>query len=324
MPSEVIYEFRNKMEYAVGPGYVIGTKAPGRWWEIVDMDGCLLQSAGAGDVVRAVRAYCMRHQLVPWDARTHTGFVRYVIVREGKFTGERMVILITGPGTLPGVEALIDALKPHVTSLYHGVNSSISDTAYAAINTHLYGTHYLREQVGSLSFLIHPHSFFQTNSFMITRLLKQVEEFAELHSRARLLDLYCGIGLFSLSFAPRCDTVMGIEVAPEAIDMARRNQEACRYANVQFKVGKAEDLTWVGPWADVAIIDPPRAGLHPDVIDALVRFGPERLVYVCCNPKAFAREYPTLAQAYQVKEIRALDLFPQSPHVELVMKMERT
>lgn len=322
-PSEVVYEYRNKMEYAVGPGYVVGTKAPGKWWEIIDMDGCLLQSAASGDVVRIVREYLREHQLVPWDCRTHQGFVRYVVIREGKFTGERMVILVTAPGELPHPEILSSRLEPYVTSLYQGVNSASSDTAVATDYQLLDGTHYLKEQIGSLSFFIHPNSFFQTNSFMVEPLLEVVSEFANMQPHERLLDLYCGLGLFSFHLAPYCHHVMGIEVVPEAIDMAVRNQENYRISNIQFKLGKVEDLTWVGPLADAAIIDPPRAGLHPHIIEALVRFGPPRLVYVCCNPRAFAREYPILASAYSIKDIRALDLFPHSPHLELVVKMER-
>ncbi|OGL77883.1 23S rRNA (uracil-5-)-methyltransferase RumA [Candidatus Uhrbacteria bacterium RIFCSPHIGHO2_12_FULL_54_23] len=323
-PSGTLYEFRNKMEYAIGPGYAIGTKAPGRWWEIVDMDGCLLQSSASGAVVQAVRAYLARHGVAPWDCRTHTGYARYVVVREGKFTDERMVILVTAPGELPQVEELIESLKPHATSLYHGINAQSSDTASADTYTHLYGARYLKERIGRLSFFIHPASFFQTNSSMIEALLETVAVLAEVRPHERVLDLYCGLGLFSLFLAPSCAHVMGIEVVPEAIDMAIRNQEENRSAHVQFKVGKVEDLTWVGSWAEVAIVDPPRAGLHPDVVDALVRFGPERLIYVCCNPQAFAREYPTLARAYQVKALRALDLFPHSPHLELVMRLERS
>ena len=158
---------------------------------------------------------------------------------------------------------------------------------------------------------------------MIEKLMGAVEDLLQLSPREKLLDLYCGLGLFSLHYAPLCAQVIGIEAAQEAVAMAMRNQETNKISNVDFKAGRVEDLSWVGPWADAAIVDPPRAGLHPDVIEAFIKCGPQRFVYVCCNPKAFAREMAALQAAYRVTAMRALDLFPHSPHVELVVRMER-
>ena len=323
IPSTHLFEFRNKMEFAIGEGPKIGTKAPGKWWEIVDMDGCLLLSQESREVVRRVRAFLAQHRVPLWNARQHQGYARYLVIREGKFTHERMVTLITAPGALPGAEDLAALLHPLTTSLYHGINFSLSDTAFADTLTLLAGDPYLHEQVGALKLAISPNSFFQTNSFMIEKLMGAVEDLLQLSPREKLLDLYCGLGLFSLHYAPLCAQVIGIEAAQEAVAMAMRNQETNKISNVDFKAGRVEDLSWVSPWADAAIVDPPRAGLHPDVIEAFIKCGPQRFVYVCCNPKAFAREMAALQAAYRVTAMRALDLFPHSPHVELVVRMER-
>ncbi|MEW6611022.1 MAG: 23S rRNA (uracil(1939)-C(5))-methyltransferase RlmD [Patescibacteria group bacterium] len=317
------FEFRNKMEFAIGEGIVIGTKALGKWWEIVDMDGCMLLSRESREIVRRVRAFLQHHHLIPWNVRQHEGYARYLVLREGKFTDERMITLITAPGALPAAQEFTELLKPLATSLYHGINFSLSDTAFADTLTLLAGNPYLQERVGALMLSISPNAFFQTNSYMIETLTDTVENLLQLTPREKLLDLYCGLGLFSLKFAPLCAQIIGIEAVREAVAMAIRNQEANNITNVEFKAGKVEDLSWVGPWADAAIVDPPRAGLHPDVVEALVRCGPQRIVYACCNPKAFARELKLLKTAYEVTAVRALDLFPHSPHVELVVRLER-
>ena len=265
VPASTLYEFRNKMEFAVGKSshsediapMVIGTKRLGKWWDIIDMDGCLLQSQESGEVVRRIRTYMTAQQLQPWDHHRHEGFVRYVVIREGKFTGRRMVILVTSDGVLPAKDALIESLTPFVSSLYHGINRTLSDTAVTQELTLLSGDQYLTECIHGLNFLIHPSSFFQTNSFMIDTLVQAVGEAVGLQGGERLLDLYCGLGLFSLSFASKCENIIGVEVVPEAIELARRNRDLNRISNVEFRLNKAEDLTWVGTEVDAAIIDPP-------------------------------------------------------------------
>jgi 23S rRNA (uracil-5-)-methyltransferase RumA len=250
--------------------------------------------------------------------KKHTGYGRYLVIREGKFTNQRMVMFVTAAGELPAPEKLVAALGDLATTVYHGVNPTITDLSIADELTLLSGAPLLEEKIDGKTFSIHPNSFFQTNSAMAEALVHKVREFIGENKPEVLLDLYCGVGLFGICLAGDAKRVVGVEIDPKAIEMARANATRNGLTNAEYFAAKTESLIWENENPDTVIIDPPRAGLHPDVVKTLLSRKPKRLIYVSCNYESFCREWAELSKEYKIERLEALDLFPHSPHVETV------
>ncbi len=321
-PTQTYY--RNRMDYCVSPKGELGLKEPGRWNAYLDLETCYLLSPAAVQAMNAFRAYMKETGLEPWNADTETGYVRYLVIREGKNTGKRMITVVTAEGALPDPYGLVNALAPYATTIYHGVNPAVTDLSIAEKMELLQGDACLEEQVGRRTYRIHPNSFFQTNTTMAAELLKTVGEFLAPKPPKKLLDLYCGVGFFSLGLADTAEKTIGVELDEKAILMARDNAALNGITNAEFHAAAAESLIWENERPDTVIVDPPRAGLHPKVTKSLLAHLPERIAYVSCNHESFARDFRLLKTAYRITQMRALDLFPHSPHVELVTLLERT
>lgn len=321
-PAPSLFYYRNRMDYCVGPKGELGLKEPGRWNAYLDLDECHLLSPGSVEVMKRFRAYMKERALVPWNAFSQTGFVRYLVIREGKRTGKRMVTVVTSEGELPAPETLVAALGELATTVYHGVNPEITDLSLASRLTLLAGDPKLTETIDGKTFAIHPNSFFQTNSEMAEALVGRVRALLARKKPSVLLDLYCGVGLFGICLAGDAERVVGVEIDAEAIAMARENAAANGLANATYHAAKAESLVWETERPDTVIVDPPRAGLHPKVVKTLLEKRPGRIVYVSCNYESFCREWKELGAAYDLASVEALDLFPHSPHVELVSLLE--
>jgi 23S rRNA (uracil-5-)-methyltransferase RumA len=266
-----------------------------------------------------------KHNLTPWNNRDYTGFLRYLVIREGKYTGKRMITIITSQGELPSHPELIAALKPFANTIYHGINPTVTDLSQADELTLLYGEPLLEEQVAGNTFSIHPNAFFQTNTLMAEQLVHKAKEYLAEKPPTILLDLYCGTGLFGISLAPQATRVFGVEIEPKAIEMAKHNATRNNITNIDFVAGKAEDLAlWDQETPDTVIIDPPRAGLHPKVIKLLLEKSPERILAISCNYESFARDWQHFAPHYEITKLDALDLFPHTAHVELITLLEKT
>ncbi|MEY4744651.1 MAG: hypothetical protein RL272_596 [Candidatus Parcubacteria bacterium] len=317
VPAASIFDYRNRMDYCIGPNGELGLKEPGRWNACLDLEECHLLSPESVEVMRRFREYMRANGLEPWDAFRHTGYARYLVIREGKNTGERMVTVVTSEGGLPASDALVASLGGLATTVYHGVNPEITDLSTASRLTILSGQEFLHEKVAGKTFAIHPNSFFQTNTAMAETLVGTVRGFLADRPPAALLDLYCGVGLFGICLADAATKVVGVEIDPDAIVMAKENASKNGVANAEYYAAKAESLVWEKERPDAVIIDPPRAGLHPKVVKTLLERRPERIAYVSCNYESFAREWAALGTAYDLARIEALDLFPHSPHVEL-------
>ncbi len=322
VPCPVEFHFRNRMDYCVGPKGEVGLKEPGRWNAHVDLQTCLLLSPEAPEVLRIFKEYMKKHGVAPWDNRHYTGYARYLVIREGRNTGERMIIIVTSEGELPAKAELVASLSGLATTIYHGINPLVTDLSIVSRLELLAGEPELREQVDGRVFLIPPNSFFQTNTVMAERLLGAVRGFLAPRRSRLLLDLYCGVGFLGISLAGQADKVIGVEIDEAAIDTARRNALANGLASAEFFAAKAESLIWEKEAPDTVIVDPPRAGLHPKVAATLLERRPERLVYVSCDYGSFVRDWETLKTAYEITAMEALDLFPQTPHVELVSLLE--
>ncbi len=324
LPCPELLYYRNRMDFAFGPNGEFGLKETGRWDQVTDLDQCFLLSETATEVMRRVRSWAKDSGLPGWDQRKGSGVLRHCVIREGKNTDERMVMLLVSRNEKNlRTEELKNVLKDLTTSIVLGINDEKSDVSRAGTIIPVHGNPWLEETINGYRYRIHPNSFFQTNSVMAAKLQDTVKEFCGDLKDKTLLDLFCGSGFFSTAFANDCQRTIGIELDPSGIENARTNAELNNIANVEYHVSEAEKFDWAGIKPDVVIIDPPRSGTHYKVLDTLRSALPDRIVYVSCNYERFAKELPALTRHYKINKMQALDLFPHTPHVELVTLFER-
>jgi len=323
VPCPELFHYRNRMDYCVGPRGQVGLKKPGRWNAHLDTPECLLLSAAAVEIMRHFREWLNKFEVKPWNGVSYTGYARYLVIREGKNTGERLVTLVTADGPLPDENWLLEKIGGLATTVYHGINATKTDLSITPNLRLLKGTPDLHELVGGRTYAIPPNSFFQTNTLMAGEMLKTAREFLAPRRCGRLLDLYCGVGFFGLGLADSADRIVGVEIDAPAIEAAQRNAAANGITAAEYFAAEAEGLIWKNERPDTVVVDPPRSGLHPKVIGTLLTNRPERLLYVSCNYESFARDWGSLRTSYDLERIRALDLFPHSPHVELVSLLVR-
>ena len=313
--SPKVWGFRNVGNFIVTVNGV-GLKGYGNSLRVVNLSECPVFSKRTPEYLRALRGFLRETRLRPWDLKRKAGDVHYLQVREGKFTGEVMVNLIAHRRPSEEIVEVFGDYFPFADSLYWSLKADSRDDPRGEPEL-LGGEPFIRERIGDVTYLIHPNSFFQTNSYALELLLRAVEGFAD---GERVLDLYSGVGTFGVWLAKRGFTVKGIEINPFAVEMAKRNAEI-NEVNAQFRVGRAEE-TPMGDY-DTLIVDPPRRGLK-EAGELLVRSGVERIIYVSCNPKAFRLDYENhLKKAYRVEEAVLVDMFPHTPHVEAVVELVR-
>ncbi len=324
IPCPEPFYYRNRMDYAFGPDGELGLKEPGRWWAPLDLDTCFLLSKEGVEIMHRIRNWTKTTKLSFWNVKKHTGFFRNLIIREGKNTGERMVMLLTSDQAELNKHhqnELLNLLGDLTSSIVWGINSSPADVSTPEQIKAIKGDLWIHEEINGFTYRIHPGSFFQTNSIMAAKLQDTVRDFCGDLTNKTLLDLYCGSGFFSIAFSGKYQRAVGIELDEFGITNAKTNAKLNGIENVEYYVSKAENYDWIGHAPDVVILDPPRAGLHPKVIQTLTLALPKKIIYVSCNYQRFAEELPTLLNHYQINKIRALDLFPHTPHVELITEL---
>ena len=328
VPAEEQWRYRNKLEYSFGTGpdgeLVCGFHAPGRWDEIVGVTDNKLASERGNAVREQVLAWCRAQGLPAWDRRTHRGVLRNLVVREGRRTGEMQVRLITSPGKLD-VDSLLEAVD--VEGLFWSQTADLGESTSGGETTLLKGTPQLRERLFDLDFLISPEAFFQTNTEMAEELYGLAIEYAGLRGHERVFDLYCGIGTIGLSLAARAREVIGVEIVEPAVADAIENARINDVTNARFYKGDIRlamrDLVEEVGKPDLALVDPPRAGLSQKVVRRVVEAAPKRIVYVSCNPTTLAPNAAQLVEAgYRLVKVRPVDMFPQTPHIECVALLE--
>jgi 23S rRNA (uracil1939-C5)-methyltransferase len=329
VPAVEQWRYRNKLEYSFGTGpdgeLVCGFHAPGRWDEIVPIADCLLASERSNAVRDEVLEWCRTQGLGAWDRRDQVGFLRNLVIREGRRTGELQVRLVTSPGSLD-VDSLADAVK--CDGLFWTRQEQLGETVQGGETTLISGGPHLREQLGGLDFLISPEAFFQTNTEMAERLYGVAAEFAQLRGHERVFDLYCGIGTIGLSLAARAREVVGVEIVEPAVADAIENARINDIVNARFYAGDIRlamrELVETAGRPDVAVVDPPRAGLSQKVVRRIIEAQPGRVVYVSCNPTTLAPNAAQMVEAgYRLVRVRPVDMFPQTPHIESVALLER-
>jgi 23S rRNA (uracil1939-C5)-methyltransferase len=330
IPAVEEWRYRNKLEYSFGKDedgrLICGFHAPGRWEEIVEVTDCKLASEMGNAVREEVVTWCRAEGLEPYDRRTNQGFLRNLVVREGRRTGEFQVRLVTSQGKLDE-DALIAAV-PSTDGLLWTKLDTVAETTAGGQTELLSGVDRLDEQLGGLSVSISGEAFFQTNTEMAERLYAIALEYAELKGYERLYDLYCGIGTIGLLMAPRVAELWGLEIVEDAISDAIANARRNEIDNAHFFAGDVRlamrDLVERAGRPDVLVVDPPRAGLSQKIVRRVIEAAPKRIVYVSCNPTTLAPNAAQLVEAgYELTKVRPVDMFPQTPHVECVAQLER-
>lgn len=306
-----------------GPGF--GFHVPGIFDKVLDINECLLMSEPADAIRNEIRQYALERKLPFYDFREHKGFLRNMIVRKSS-TGEVMVVLVTTDALPEERDLLLSFLTerfPEITSLYSIINTKRNDSISDLQPVHVAGNMFITEIMDGLRFRIGPKSFYQTNSSQAVRLYGIVKEFAQLTGTENVYDLYTGTGTIACYLASQAAGVTGIEYIAEAVADARVNAAENGIFNTFFIAGDIKDILTDELFRkrgnpDVIITDPPRAGMHSDVVNAMLRSGAERIVYVSCNPATQARDIIILSELYDVVRIAPVDMFPHTFHVENV------
>ena len=326
--AEQQWRYRNKLEYSFGTSedgeLVCGFHAPGRWNDILPMTDCKLASERSNALREQVLAFCREQGLTAWDRKDHRGFLRNLVVREGRRTGQTQVRLITSPGKLD-VDAFVAAVD--ADGLWWTQTADLGESTYGGESSLLSGAPQLTERLNDLDFLISPEAFFQTNTEMAEKLYGVALSYAALRGVEQVFDLYSGIGTIALSLATRARRVIGLEIVESAVADAIENARINEMVNTSFYAGDARlalrDLVEREGKPELAIIDPPRAGLSQKIVRRIVDAAPSRIVYVSCNPTTLAPNAAQLVEAgYRLVKVRPVDMFPQTPHIECVALLE--
>lgn len=345
--SEKQFFYRNKMEFsfsnarwlteqeiqsddALDNRNALGFHIPKMWDKILDINKCYLQEDPSNDIRNEIRRFANENNLTFFNPRNHEGLLRTVMIRTAS-TGEIMIVIQFFEDNATERELLLDFLAgrfPEITSLQYVVNSKANDTLYDQ-NIILYkGRDYILEEMEGLKFSINAKSFYQTNSEQAYELYKITRDFAGLTGNEVVYDLYTGTGTIAQFVSKKAKKVIGVEAVPEAIADAKVNAERNSITNCEFYVGDMkvvfnDAFIAKNGHPDVIITDPPRDGMHKDVIEQILKISPEKIVYVSCNSATQARDLALMDEHYKVSRVRPVDMFPQTHHVENVVLLEK-
>lgn len=344
--SEKEYFYRNKMEFSFSTGrwltpeeiasgerfemgFALGLHVPGNYRKVLDLKECHLQSDLSVRIVNGIRELALQKEWSPWDPHSHQGFLRHLVIRQPAHTADLMVNLVTNgydPSRMGEASDFLRAEFPEVTTFVNTINTGVAQTAFGERTEVLYGSGIIRDRIGRFEFELAPNAFFQTNTLQAERLYQAARDAAELSSDDLVYDLYCGVGTISLFVSDAVRQVVGIEVIPEAVENARANAEKNSVSNCTFVAGDMlrvfrKELIQEHGVPDVLIVDPPRAGMHPRVVEEIGKLRPERFVYVSCNPATQVRDLAMLNEVYEIVSVQPVDLFPQTHHVESVANL---
>ena len=352
LPSPEIYYYRNKMEYSFGArrwllpeelelshlekprDFALGLHIRGFYDRVLDIEECHLQSPSSVSILKQVRQFALASELPPYNTHDHTGFWRFLVIRDSKHTGHILVELITAPhrsssSVVRQLSTMLQAKIPDINTLVHGISEKKAQIAIADTQEAIFGPGYIEEYLGDFRFRISSGAFFQTNSKAAGILLDQVSEGCDLSGSEVVWDLYSGTGTMAIGLAKAARKVIGFELLQAAVSDAQTNAELNGVDNCEFVLGDLKDLLGNSSFTnnygspDVVVTDPPRAGMHPSVVNQLLALAPPRIVYVSCNPATLARDLKAMAEKYLLLRVQPVDLFPHTPHVEVVAVLER-
>ncbi len=343
--NETPYFYRNKMEFSFSSNRwmtqeeidtgkefnknALGFHKPGMWDKIVDIEKCHLQADPSNAIRNEIRRYAIEKQLTFFHPREQSGFLRTLMIRTT--STQEVMVLLQVVHESPELVPLLDHIKatfPEITALLYVINNKANDTLYDQDILLHAGREYILEEMEGLQFKIGAKTFYQTNSQQAYELYKITREFAQLAAADVVYDLYTGIGTIAQFIAKSVHKVVGVDVVPESIAAAKINALENKIDNAFFEAGDmkaifTEDFIARHGKANVVITDPPRDGMHKDVVEQLLSLAPERIVYVSCNSATQARDLALLKGQYTVVKTQAVDMFPQTHHVENVVLLEK-
>ncbi len=327
------YRYRNKVQLPVGEenGEIkIGFYAQ-RSHEIIDMNTCHIQDQVGDKVVALTKEWMKKYNIKPYDEKNHKGTVRHIMIRRGFNTNEVMVVLVTRTKELSHKEEFVSLIRENIKgikSIIQNVNNKKTNVILGEENITLFGEDHISDYIGDFKFNISPLSFFQVNPIQTEVLYSKAMEYAGLTGKETVFDAYCGAGTISLFLSQKAKKVYGVEIVEQAIEDARVNAKENNIDNVEFIVGKSEEvipeLIEKGIKADVMVVDPPRKGCEKSLLESIGKMQPDRIVYVSCDPGTLARDLAILeGEGYRTVEVQPVDMFPQGAHVECVVKLSR-
>ncbi len=343
LPSEKRYGYRNKMEFSCSTrrwllpeemgtadaqnGPALGLHVPGTFDKVLDIDHCRLQPELGNRIMNDVRRFIQASHLPVYGLRSHEGFWRFLVLRHSVLHDQWMVNIITAWEERAHLQVLADRLMqtyPAVVSVMNNITARKAAIAVGEYEITLAGRSFIVDRIGRYDFEISANSFFQTNTRQAERLYDQVVRYAELTGEETVMDLYCGAGTIAIYLSDQAREVIGLEIVESALADAERNCRRNAVHNCRFIGGDLRrTLPQLGVRPEVMIIDPPRAGMHQDVVRDVLLLAPRRIVYVSCNPATLARDLGLLKETYAVEEIQPVDMFPHTFHIEAVAKLVR-
>ncbi len=338
IPSDKIYEYRNKMEFScsskrwllpweleneeIKKDFGIGLHVPGTFDKVIDIKQCEIMPNTGNQILDDVRKFIKESDFPAYNLRTHEGFWRFLMLRHSVAFDTWMVNVVTKVKKIDVVQNLADLLAqkyPQIKSILNNITDSKSGVSIDKEEICLHGEDHIKEKLGKLEFKISANSFFQTNTRSCEKLYSKVSEYAALTGNEIVIDLYSGTGTIPIWLSDQAKMVYGIEIVKSAVIDARQNALLNGIENCEFLEGDIKDvLPGLEQKPEVMIIDPPRVGMHKDVVQQVLLISPEKIVYVSCNPATLARDLEMLAPKYEIREIQPIDMFPHTYHIESI------
>jgi len=345
-----VFYYRNKMEFTFShkrwltaeevkenkeykKDFALGMHTPYTYDKIIDLDECYLQTKQTPEIMNWFREFCLSENWSAYNTNTNEGYLRFLVIRESTYSGETMINLITRTKDTEKMEKLGEALKkqfPSITSFYNSIYSKLGQVATAEELNLVFGSSTISDQILGLKFEISPFSFFQPNTKAAEIVYKNLIELANFSGQETVLDLYCGVGSIALTIADKVKKVFGFELVEEAVQAAERNRQINNISNCEFFAGDLKDVVnthaaFTHEKIDTIIVDPPRGGLHPNVIERILKLNIKTILYVSCNPVSQAANLQALCHnnAYHITAIQPIDMLPNTYHVENIVKLER-
>ncbi|MCK4618499.1 MAG: 23S rRNA (uracil(1939)-C(5))-methyltransferase RlmD [Desulfobacterales bacterium] len=342
IPSKLIYGYRNKMEFSCSDrrwlmpdemgmenldlNFALGLHVPGTFHKVLDTKKCLLQPALGNNILDDVRIYIKESNVPVYGLRSHIGFWRFVMLRHSAAYDQWMVNIVTAEESNKIVKPLSDLLTakyPEIVSVINNINTRKAGIAVGEYEILLAGSPFIKEKIALFEFKISANSFFQTNTSGAEILYEKVKEYAGLSGKEYVVDLYSGAGTIAIFLADSAKELTGIEISKSAVQDAEAN---CLYngiSNCRFILGDIKDCLEHVKKLDVMIIDPPRTGMHKNVVKQILDMAPAKIIYVSCNPATMARDLGMMKDNYKVLEVQPVDMFPHTYHIESVARLER-
>jgi len=340
--SDDIFYFRNKMEYSfsdkrwltesekdteiIDADFGLGLHIPERFDKVLDIEECYLQSEKSVSILNFTREFAKRNGLLPYSPKTHIGYLRNLVIREAKNTNEFMINIVTHDHNEEVITKYSNEILQKfnfVTTIVNNITSKKSQVATGEIEKIYFGEGIIHEKLGKYTFRISANSFFQTNTKGSEKLYNVIKSFLPDKKLGQLWDLYCGAGTISIYLSEYADNILGFEIVESAISDAQKNTKINGIDNCKFIAGDLKETikSYSNIKPDLIIMDPPRSGIHQDVVDAVIAAEAPQIIYVSCNPQTQARDLEILCKAYNITAIQPVDMFPHTMHIENVVNL---